>query len=128
MKGDRLMYKYCRYGKLVETSEGRECTGLSVWDVFEEYADVRDELEDLLEGFRSLQEDIELTVFDLADSLEAVEGHLARCDKGFRRFKAKRRHEETEVKDKSQAPYPGQKEAMPFDEDPQPSEAAISLV
>jgi len=123
------MYEHYYKGKLVAASEEREEPKLSVWDVFEEYADVRDELEDLLEGFRSVREDIELAVYDLEGGLEEVEGHLARCDRVFRRFKAKRRREEEAFEagycdtDKDDV-----KESMPFDEHPGSGTELSSLV
>ena len=62
---------------------------LSVWDVFEKYADIRDELEDAMETFSSSMEDIQVALMDLDDELEEIRSHLSQCDKVFRRFKAR---------------------------------------
>lgn len=123
------MYEHYYKGKLVAAPGDREEPKLSVWDVFEEYADVRDELEDLLDGFRSVREDIELAVYDLEGGLEEVEDHLARCDRVFRRFKAKRRREE-EAFEASHCDTDKDcvKEDMPFDEYPGSGAEPSSLV
>ena len=108
------MYEHYYKGQLVETSEKRKEASFSVWDVFEAYADVRDELEDLLDGFRSIQEEIDLAVCDLESGLEDVEEHLVRCDRVFRRFKAKRQQEE-EYEARHFGPGDDEKEELPFD-------------
>lgn len=111
------MYEHYYKGKLVASSQDREEGKFSVWDVFEEYADIRDELEDLLDGFRSVREDIELAVYDLEGDLEEVEGHLSRCDRVFRRFRTKRRYEEEAFEARYRdTDNDDAKEDMPFDE------------
>lgn len=122
------MYEHYYKGQLVETSEEREEKDFSVWDVFEEYADIRDELEDLLDGFRSIQEDIELAIYDLEEGLEDVEDHLARCDRVFRRFKAKRQHEDAVHEARHSTPGIDGKEELPFDDLPISHTAASSLM
>lgn len=109
------MYEHYYKGQLVETSGNREEANFSVWDVFEAYADVRDELEELLDGFRSIREDIDLAVYDLESGLEDVEDHLVRCDRVFRRFKAKRRREEAAYEAAPCDPGDDGKEELPFD-------------
>jgi len=109
------MYEHYYKGKLVAASEDLEEPKLSVWEVFEEYADVRDELEDLLDGFRSIREDIELAVYDLEGDLEDIEDHLSRCDRVFRRFKAKRRREEKKYEERHCEYENEGKEELPFD-------------
>ena len=109
------MYEHYYKGQLVETSENREESNFSVWDVFEAYADVRDELEDLLDGFRSIREEIDLAVYDLEGGLEDVEDHLVICDRVFRRFKTKRRREEEAYEAGHGNPGDDGKEELPFD-------------
>ena len=60
---------------------------LTVWDVFNEYADIRDELEDSIGSFNSVIEDIRAALVDLDDELDEIREHLNKCDKVFRRFK-----------------------------------------
>ena len=43
---------------------------LTVWDVFNEYADIRDELEDSIGSFNSVIEDIQAALVDLDDELD----------------------------------------------------------
>lgn len=109
------MYEHYYKGQLAEMPGNREVSGFSVWDVFEAYADVRDELEDLLDGFRSIREEIDLAVYDLESGLEDVEAHLDRCDRVFRRFKAKRRREEEAYEAGHCDSGDDGKEELPFD-------------
>ena len=60
---------------------------LTVWDVFNEYADVRDDLEDLLLSYECLQSEIGDAMDAIAEELEALHNRLAACDRIFRRFK-----------------------------------------
>ena len=112
------MYGHYYKGNPVGTAEDLEGPKLTVWDIFEEYADVRDELEDLLDGFRSVREDIEAAVYDLEGGLEEIEDHLASCDRVFRRFKAKRRREEKKYEERHCASGNEGEEELPFDDLP----------
>ena len=61
--------------------------GLTVWDVFNEYADVRDDLEDVLLSYECLQSEIGDAMDAIAEELEALHNRLAACDRIFRRYK-----------------------------------------
>lgn len=63
---------------------------LTVWDVLNEYGDIRDELEDTLTSFTFMKEELESAMEDIADELEAIERHLKMCDQVFRRYKVKK--------------------------------------
>ena len=63
--------------------------GLTIWDVFNEYADVRDDLEDLLLSYECLQNEIGDAMDDIAEELEDLHNRLAACDRIFCRFKKK---------------------------------------
>lgn len=60
---------------------------LTLWEVLEGYADVRDELEDVLSSFEILQDDMELAMVDIRDDLERIQKHLDEYDSIFRRYK-----------------------------------------
>lgn len=60
---------------------------LIIWEVFEEYADIRDALEDLIEDFYSIEEEVGTAIMDLSDELNEIRERLFRCDKTFRRYK-----------------------------------------
>ena len=60
---------------------------MTVWDVFNNYADIRDELEDAMESFSFFMEDVQTALMDLNDELEQIRSHLTECDKVFRRYK-----------------------------------------
>lgn len=62
---------------------------MTVWDVFNEYADIRDELEDAMHSFSSAIEDIQFALMDLNDEMNQIYDHLSECDKIFRRFRSR---------------------------------------
>ena len=61
--------------------------GLTIWDVFNEYADVRDDLEDILLSYECLQSEIGDAMDTISEELEALHNRLAVCDRIFRRYK-----------------------------------------
>ena len=61
----------------------------SLWDVLDNYADVRDELDDVLQSFSMAQYELQCAMDDINGELEAIQGHLAECDRVFRRYKCK---------------------------------------
>jgi DNA repair ATPase RecN len=60
---------------------------LSVWEVFNEYADARDLLEDAMTTIEDLEFEIGAALDDLSDEIESISVKLAECDSVFRRFK-----------------------------------------
>ena len=66
---------------------GNEKSELTVWDVFNEYADVRDDLENMITLYECLQDDIRLAVDEIADDLEEIQERLQRCDSLFKRYR-----------------------------------------
>lgn len=63
---------------------------LTVWDIFSEYADIRDDLEDTLTSFMDMKEELTNAMYDISDELEAIDRHLKMCDQVFRRYKTKK--------------------------------------
>ena len=61
--------------------------GLTIWDVFNEYADVRDDLEDILVSYECLQSEIGEAMDTISEELGDLHNRLAACDRIFRRFK-----------------------------------------
>lgn len=59
----------------------------TLWEVLNEYADVRDELQDILESFSILIDDINLAMGDISEDLDRIYKHLSECDSTFRRYK-----------------------------------------
>ena len=70
--------------------KNNEIQALSVWDVFNEYADVRDDLECLLDSYDILQDDIRTAMEDIADELDGIRQRLLRCDQIFKRYRSGR--------------------------------------
>ena len=60
----------------------------TVWEVFEKYADIRDELEETLMSFDLMKDEIETSLNDIADGLDQLSMDLAECDRTFKRFRA----------------------------------------
>lgn len=65
-----------------------EALSLSVWDVFNEYADVREDLECLLDSYDTLQDDIRTAMDDITDELDEIRQRLLRCDQIFKRYRS----------------------------------------
>ena len=68
--------------------KNNEAAALSVWDVFNEYADVREDLECLLDSYDTLQDDIRIAMEDIADELDEIRQRLLRCDQIFKRYRS----------------------------------------
>ena len=62
----------------------KKANGLTSWDVFNEYTDVRDDLEDVLLSYECLQSEIGDAI---AEELEALHNRLAVYDRVLRRCK-----------------------------------------
>ena len=63
-------------------------SSLSVWDVFNEYADVREDLECLLDSYDILQDDIRIAMEDITEELDEIRQRLLRCDQIFKRYRS----------------------------------------
>lgn len=59
-------------------------------ELYEGFNDIRDELEDAVTSFELLQEDIRLALDDITEELEAVQDHLQKCGRLFRRLSSHR--------------------------------------
>lgn len=90
------MYRHYYKGELVASSEMDRARKLTVWEVFETYADIRDDLEELLIDFQNTVEELGTAMIDLADGLGELETTLGQCDRTFQRFKLKYK-DETEL-------------------------------
>ena len=62
----------------------------SIWDLLNEYADIRDELEDTLLSFQELHADIEYAMDEITDELGNLQEHLAKCSERLMRFRRPR--------------------------------------
>lgn len=65
-----------------------------IFDLLEEYADIRDELEDTMQSFEILASDIGLAMDDIRDELETLQEHLDRCSNRLIRFRGASRYEQ----------------------------------
>ena len=68
--------------------KNNEASSLSIWDVFNEYADVREDLEYLLDSYDVLQDDIRIAMEDITDELDEIRQRLLRCDQIFKRYRS----------------------------------------
>ena len=60
---------------------------LTLWEVLEKYADIRDELEDVLARCMELYDEIDTARDEIGDGLNQICEELNSCDKVFRRYK-----------------------------------------
>lgn len=59
----------------------------TVWELLEDYADIRDELDDALQLFEILQFELTSALDDIQDELDNLNSHLEECSSRLRRFK-----------------------------------------
>lgn len=62
----------------------------SIWELLEEYADIRDGLEDTLQSFDILQSEVTSALEDIQDEIDTLKEHLAACSARLIRFKRPR--------------------------------------
>lgn len=58
-----------------------------IWGLLNDYADIRDELEEILLSFQVLHSEIEFAMQDITAELTALNEHLHACDSRLMRFK-----------------------------------------
>lgn len=58
-----------------------------IWELLEEYADIRDELEDALSSFEVLAEDINLAMEEIREELETLQEHFRQCSHSLIRYR-----------------------------------------
>ena len=58
-----------------------------IWGLLNDYADIRDELEDALLSFQVLHSEIEFAMQDITAELAALNEHLHACDNRLIRFR-----------------------------------------
>lgn len=61
-----------------------------VWDLLEEYMDIRDELEETLDSIELLQDDISAAMDGINEQLENLQEHMDTVSRKLRRFKTPR--------------------------------------
>lgn len=67
-----------------------------LYELYEEFNNIRDELEDTITSFEVLQEDIRIALDDITGELEVIQEHLQKCSRMFRRFSS-RNHKKNEI-------------------------------
>ena len=58
-----------------------------IWELLNEYADIRDELEDTLSSFQELRSELETALEDVSEELDGLACHLAECSSHLFRFR-----------------------------------------
>ena len=64
----------------------RHSVKMDLWDVLNEYADVRDAFDDMSYLVDSILDDLRITAIDISDELDDMRERLEACDRVFRRF------------------------------------------
>ena len=62
---------------------------LTVRDMLEEYEDIQDELETIIETFASWTEEMQIALMDLEDEADEIRAHLVKCENLLCRFRKK---------------------------------------
>ena len=76
-----------------------------IWDLLNDYADIRDELEDTLMSFQMIYEEIGFAIQDISDELTALNEHLQSCDNRLMRFKSPNRKRYEIIKEQDELPF-----------------------
>lgn len=59
-----------------------------IWDLLEEYMDIRDDLENILDNLTDLQNDMAAAMEDIHEELDSLQTQLDNTGRHLRRFKA----------------------------------------
>lgn len=76
-----------------------------IWGLLNDYADIRDELEDVLMSFQMLHEEIEFAMQDITEELKALNEHLCTCDGRLMRFRNPGRSHYEVIKESCELPF-----------------------
>lgn len=76
-----------------------------IWELLDEYADIRDELEDTLNSFRYLKADIEFALEDITDELKLLQEHLNTYSARLMRFRLPRTRQYEVIKEHEELPF-----------------------
>lgn len=76
-----------------------------IWGLLNDYADIRDELEDALMSFQVLHAEIEFAMQDITAELTALNEHLHACDSRLIRFKSPCKSNYEVIKEQCELPF-----------------------
>ena len=76
-----------------------------IWDLLEEYMDIREELEETLYSIELLHEDIRNAMEDISGQLEDLQGHMEHVSGKLRRFRAPRTKQYEVAKEQGWLPF-----------------------
>ena len=76
-----------------------------IWGLLNDYADIRDELEDALLSFQVLHSEIEFAMQDITAELAALNEHLHACDNRLIRFRNPCKSHYDVIKEQCELPF-----------------------
>lgn len=76
-----------------------------IWGLLNDYADIRDELEDALLSFQVLHAEIEFAMQDITAELTALNEHLHTCDSRLIRFRNPGKSHYEVIKEQCELPF-----------------------
>ncbi len=76
-----------------------------IWNLISDYADIRDGLEDAIDSFRILYEDMELAMKDISDELDDIEEHLSITGRTLKRFRVTDNTVPPDADDREELPW-----------------------
>lgn len=76
-----------------------------IWGLLNDYADIRDELEDALLSFQVLHAEIEFAMQDITAELTALNEHLHACDSSLIRFRDPGKSNYEVIKEQCELPF-----------------------
>ena len=89
-----------------------------IWDLLDQYADIRDHLEDILYSMQMLQSQLTSDLEDLSDDFGDLTEELSKCSKNLIRFKTvpdpPLRDDQACPAATQQLPFPNENDPFPF--------------
>ena len=76
-----------------------------IWGLLNDYADIRDELDDALLSFQMLHAEIEFAMQDITAELATLNEHLHACDSRLIRFRNPSRSHYEVIKEQFKLPF-----------------------
>ena len=101
-----LMYASQQGKRLTENRRQKTQTRHDeIWGLLNDYADIRDELEDALLSFQVLHAEIEFAMQDITSELTALNEHLHACDSRLIRFRNPDKSHYEVIKEQCELPF-----------------------
>lgn len=88
-----------------KADKGKTSRQAEIWEMLETYADIRDGLEESLQSFQLLYEEIGFAMDEITGELEELDKQLTECSGRLKRFKFRRHNHHETVREEFEIPF-----------------------